>query len=146
MQSLLLNPLHLAGVTPTLLPLIPAFIAVLEPDAHGLTFGLCYGVACDLALRGAFPCFYLLLSVTTVIVAGGLCTRLLRRGVLCSLAAGGVALLLSSLLHGLVVLAHGARPTDVLLYALTECALSLPLVFPMHPLFSALYGRLHLYD
>lgn len=145
-QGLFFAPTPFSGLTPTLIPLLPAMVGVCEPDAQGLAWGVCYGTLCDLALCGPFPCFYLLLSLLIVLTAGGLCVRLLNRGILCSLAACASALLISALLHIAVLLSRGAEALPLLRYGATEFLLSLPIVFILHYPFMLLHRQIHLYD
>ena len=147
LQSLVLNRLRLFGFTPWLLPLLPAIVGAMEQHTQSLGFALIFGVLCDMAIIGPFPCFFLLCSVLGVLLSFLVGTRLLSAGWLCSLASGFASLLLCNLLWALSVrLSSGAALSALLLHALGASLISLPTVLLLHPVFAFFHGRLHIYD
>ena len=146
-QSLLLARLRIFSLTPFLLPLIPAIIASLEQNVQALGFSLGFGILCDAALLGAFPCFYLLSSVLVALLADLVSRRVLTKGLLCSLLTGLAALLLANAINAAALFFSGGAAIHELLLRVAGVSLvSLFPVFFMHPLYAFLYRRLHMYD
>lgn len=147
LQGLLFSRLHPLGVTPWLLPMLPALLAVFEPGLQSTVFAIAFGVACDLALLGPFPCFYTLCFFMIALLAGLISTRFLSPGLLCSAAAALVACLTENLLHMISLrLSSGAAFRDLFLYGGKALLCSLPLVLLLHPVFSRLHKEFHRYD
>lgn len=147
LQALLLARISVFSLTPFLLPLIPALIGSFEQSAQALGFSLGFGILCDAALLGAFPCFYLLSSVLIVLLAGFISRRVLTRGLLCSLITGFASLLLfNSISAAAVFFAHGTSLPALLLRGAGVSLVSLFPVLFMHPLYAFLHRRLHMYD
>lgn len=147
LQALVLAKLRIFSLTPFLLPLIPAILGSLEQNVQPLGFAVGFGILCDAALPGLFPCIYLLTDVLVVLLVGFISGRLLTRGFLCSLLTGFAALLLANLIQAAAVLfAGGAALQPLLLRVLSASLLTLPAVCFMYPLYAFFYRRLHLYD
>ena len=146
-QSLLLAKIRIFSLTPFLLPLIPAIVGSLEQNAQALGFSVGFGILCDAALLGAFPCFYLLSSVLVVLLAVFVSRRVLTKGMLCSFITSLAALLLTNTINAAAVFfAGGAALHELLLRVAGTSLVSLFPVFFMHPLYAFLHRRLHMYD
>ena len=147
LQSLLLARLRIFSFTPFLLPMIPAIVGSLEQNWQALGFAVVFGILCDAALLGAFPCYYLLSSVLIVLLSDFVSRRVLTKGLLCSLITGFAALLLfNSISAAVIFFRSGAALHELLLRVLGVSLVSLfPMCF-MHPLYAFLYRRLHMYD
>ncbi|MGM9662700.1 MAG: hypothetical protein ACI3WR_06360 [Oscillospiraceae bacterium] len=147
LQALLLPRLQLFGVGLFLPPVLAAILSAFEPGAQGMLFAAVFGLLCDFALLGPFPCFYLVTFLLISIASGLISTRLLNAGLLCSAAVTAAAFLLSDAVRALFLIArHGAGLADVLLYGAKELLLALPFVVPLHFLFAAFHRRFHFYD
>ena len=147
LQALLLARLRILSLTPFLLPLIPALIGSLEQNAQALGFSLGFGILCDAAFLGAFPCIYLLSSVLIILLAGFVSRRVLTKGLFCSLVTGFASLLLFNGINAAAVFfAHGAPLRPLLLRVAGTSLISLFPVLFMHPLYAFLHRRLHMYD
>ena len=146
-QSLLLAKIRIFSLTPFLLPLIPAIVGSLEQNVQALGFAVGFGIFCDAAMLGPFPCFYLLSSVLVFLLSDFVSRRVLTKGLLCSLLTGLAALLLANAMNAAALFFAGRAALRELLPRVAGASLvSLFPVFFMHPLYAFLYGRLHLYD
>ncbi|MBR3640907.1 MAG: hypothetical protein IKN53_02620, partial [Oscillibacter sp.] len=125
-----------------LYPLIAAIPATYEGPVAGTAFALGAGVFCDLLLPSPIPCFYTLIFPLAGLCAAILAKNLLSAGVLCSLAAGAAAFLLTGLFHAVVLWlrGQGAWGASVSVTA-RELLVSLPWAVPMTFLFRAVHLR-----
>ena len=146
-QGLLLQHIRLWGVMPFLPPALCALAAAFEPGVQGSAFALAFGFVCDLAIGGAFPCFYTVAFLLTAVVAALISTKVLNAGFFSAFAVSASAYVLCGLLRALLLLGRGAASAgDLLLYGGEELLLSLPFAILLYPVFFRLHRRFHIYD
>ncbi len=108
LHSLTLSHLDLWGVTPFLPPILIAVLCSIENDLPSIIFSLIFGVLCDLALGGLFPCLYTVtffLSALLILVLGH---SVLQPGFFCALISAAVTFLLVAVFSSAVLLYAGS--------------------------------------
>ena len=137
LQGLVLVYVRVWGVHPFLLPAIAVIPATLERNEQALLYAVFFGLACDLLSPVAgLPCFYALAFLIGAAIAWLLSGQVIMAGVVCSLVATGVCMLLCGLLHMAVLAGHsGAGLTAAGLLLGRELLVSLPFAAAAHPLF-----------
>lgn len=142
LHTLTTAKLRVWGIAPFLPPLLPAVIASMEDRMEGVVFALSFGVLCDLALTAPIPCLYTVAFPLAALLASLLAGGVLQPGVLCSLAVSTTAFVLVDLIAAAALLigGHAALPA-ILLRAVRELALSLPLLAVCHPMLGFLHRR-----
>lgn len=142
LQHLLLDRISLWGVTPFIYPMLPALVASYEGLHRGSKFALVTGILCDLLIAGPFDGFYTVLFTLIGILAALIGENLLSPGWLCgfSVAAMGLGLVIISrlLLH---LLSGSLRPLLMGRIALTEIAISLPVLLVALPIYRWIHSR-----
>ena len=107
LQGLVLVYVRVWGVHPFLLPAIAVIPATLERNEQALLYAVFFGLACDLLSPVAgLPCFYALAFLIGAAIAWLLSGQVIMAGVVCSLVATGVCMLLCGLLHMAVLAGH----------------------------------------
>ena len=136
LQHLILNNIHILGVTPFLYPILPAIVASYEGLRRGSIFALVLGVVCDLLIFGPFDGFYTIIFSLIGIFSALIGENLFSPGWLCGLVVSllGLGLTLAARLM-LFLLAGQLRPLLMVPQALIECAISLPALFAVLPLY-----------
>lgn len=95
------------GVHPFLLPAIAVIPATLERNEQALLYAVFFGLVCDLLSPVAgLPCFYALAFLLGAAAAWLLSGQVIMAGMVCSLVATGVCMLLCGLLHMAVLAGH----------------------------------------
>ena len=146
-QAFFFQRITLFGVIPFLYPVLAAVPATYEGPVPGTIYALALGVACDLVLPEAIPCFY-----TLIFPLAGLCAALismswLPAGFLCSLVTSAAAFVLTGVFHCLVLWARGKAAWGAgALVCGRELLVSVLLALPVTLLFRAVYRRTHLDD
>lgn len=142
LQHLLLDRISLWGVTPFIYPMLPALVASYEGLHRGSKFALVTGFLCDLLIAGPFEGFYTVIFTLIGILAALIGENLLSPGWLCgfSVAAMGLGLVIISrlLLH---LLSGSLRPLLMGRIALTEIAISLPVLLVALPIYRWIHSR-----
>lgn len=142
LQTALLQRFTFWGVIPFLYPLLAAIPATYETPVSATVFALCVGIVSDLLLPGSIPCLYTLLFPLAGLCASLLSRSLLPAGILCSLAAGAAAFLLTDGFRCFALWINGRaawRAAGCLM--LREFCVTAPLIIPMTLLFRAVARR-----
>ena len=146
-QGLLLQRISVWGVMPFLYPALAAMVAVWEGAVPcGAVYALCLGIACDLALPGAIPCFYTLCLPAAALLSGLLTRSWLSSNLLSALAASALSFLTGGLFHAAVLTlrGHGAFAAALLLSG-KEFLAALPFLPFLYLLLRAVHRRTHPY-
>ena len=135
-QHLILNNIHILGVTPFLYPILPAIVASYEGLRRGSIFALVLGMVCDFLIFGPFDGFYTIIFSLIGIFSALISENLFSPGWLCGLVVSllGLGLTLAARLI-LFLLAGELHPLVMVPQALIECAISLPAMFAAVPLY-----------
>lgn len=142
LQYLLLNHVHVFGITPFLYPMLPAVLSSYEGLRRGSVFSLALGLVCDLLLVGPFEGFYTISFVLVALIAALIAENLLSPGFLCGLAVSAMGLVLTGLLRIAVMLLSGGRYPALMLQILAgETLLSLPALVVILPLYRVIHRR-----
>lgn len=146
-QTALLQRVTIWGVIPFIYPLAAVIPATYEDIVPGTAFALAAGVVCDLLLPEAFPCLYTLIFPIAGLAAGLLSRSVLPAGIFCSLAAGFSAFLLTDLFRCVLLALSGHAAWGAgLSVMLREFLVTLPSIFPVTALFSAVHRKVHAND
>lgn len=141
-HSLTLANWHVWGIAPFLPPLLPAVITSMEERLESIGFALVFGMVCDVTLAAPLPCLYTVSFTLAAVAASFIAGNVLQPGVLCSLAVSAAAFILVDIIVGIALLL-GARASlsAVVLRALREMILSLPLLVVCHPVLAFVHRR-----
>jgi len=101
-QSLVLNYIRVLSVHPFLLPMLVGIIAAYEGTQGGYTFGLIFGVLCDITIQAPVPCFFTLDFVVIALITSLIAKNLIAPGFLCTLVVSAVSLLLTQLFYTVI--------------------------------------------
>jgi hypothetical protein len=135
------------GVIPFLFPAMVAVLGMLEGPVPGALFGLIVGIACDLTIPSAIPCFYTLIFPLAGLAAALIAQSWIPAGFPCALIATVLAFIITDGFHGVVLALMGkAAWTAGVLIAGKETAATLPFVIPVYLLMRAVHHKCHLYD
>lgn len=146
-QGVILQRFTVWGVIPFLYPLAAVIPATYEDIVSGTAFALGVGVVCDLLLPDAFPCLYTLIFPIAGLAAGLLARSVLPAGIFCSLAAALSAFLLTDLTRCVLLAMNGHAAWGAgLSVTVREFLVTLPLIFPVTALFSAVHRKVHAND
>lgn len=142
LQHLVLNQIHIFGVTPFLFPMLPALVASYEGLHRGSVFSLVLGVVCDLLLTGPFDGFFTVLFTLIGIFAALIGENLLSPGWLCGFVVSLLGLGINAAAHLAVFSLIGQlRPLLMGRIALTECIITLPALLVVLPLYRRIHRR-----
>lgn len=141
-HSMTFAHLRVWGIAPFLPPLLPAVIASMEERMESVIFALCFGILCDLTLAAPLPCLYTVSFPVAALLASFLAESVLQPGPLCSLAVSAAAFVTEDVLVGAALLIAGrATAAAVVLCAMREAALSLPMLLVCHPVLAFVHRR-----
>ena len=135
-----LNRFHVFGVSPMLLPLAAAAVAVLEGPAGGGGFGLAVGALCDAVYYGVPGGMTLGLTVTAI-AAGVAAQYVLKKCFVGCLICSAAILTLMDAMRILVYALQGAPIPALLRVAVPEILWSLVFVGPVYLLFRGIHRR-----
>lgn len=140
LEAYLLSRVKLFGVSPTPLVVAAVIVAVLEGSKAGGGFALAVGILCDTIYHtpGAMT-----LSLTLLGVGSGIAAQyLVRQNLVGCLLCSACSLFLIDFFRVGWRLALGVAPLGALLQvAIPEFLFSLVFVFPLYPLFHAVWDR-----
>lgn len=139
-EQAVLNRFQVFGVSPVLLPLAAAAVAVLEGPAAGGGFGLAVGVLCDAVYYGVPG--GMTLGLTLIGIGAGIAAQyvLKKSFVGCFICSAGALLLIDGARTVLYAL-QGAPLGALLGVAVPEILWSLVFVGPVYLLFRAIHNR-----
>lgn len=141
-QSMVLNHIHIVGLTPFLYPILPAMVAMFEGSRQGAVFAFFFGLACDLLVPAPFQGFFVLIFPVAAFVSAGVAERLMSRGLLCGAIVSSLGLLLTDCLRLFVQVLSGGRYLGLMAQiALGEAVLTLPAVLIVLPVYRMIYRR-----
>ena len=142
LQGLVLTRLRVWGVHPFVPPVLVAVAASWEDRQESLCAAAVFGLVCDLLIPSVIPCFYVLSFVLSAFLVGLIATRLMAAGLLCSVVASMLCLLVNSLLSALFLTYRGGVPfSAVVSVAGRELLLTLPLLGLVYLLFRPIHRR-----
>ena len=131
----------LFGVTPMLLPLAAAAVAVLEGSFAGAGFGLAVGLLWEMGYPGGFGLLVVGLSLAGLAI-GALAQYALSQSLPgCLLCSAGLLVLLDGLRVARGLITHAAPLSALLGVAIPECLLSMAWVPVVYLIFSRIYQR-----
>ena len=144
-HALTLSRLCVWGIAPFLPPLLPAVIASMEERLESVLFALAFGMACDLTLMAPLPCLYTVSFTLAALLASFLAGNVLQPGFLCSIAVSAATFAVVDVLVAAALLVGGrATLSALMLRAVREAALSLPLLIVCHPVIALVHRRFRL--
>lgn len=127
---------------PFLFPAVVACVGMFEGPTAGALFGLFFGVACDLNVVSAIPCFYTLIFPAAGLLAALIARNALPAGFLCALLTSAAAFALTGAFHCVVLaLARKAAWAAGGLLALRELGASILFVPIVYILLAAVFRR-----
>lgn len=142
LQYLLLDNVHVLGLTPFLYPVLPAVAASYEGLRRGSVFALAVGLVCDLLLPGPFDGFFTIAFTLAALIAGLIAENLLSPGLLCGLAVSAEALAVTALLRLAVQFLSGGSYLGLMSrMALVEALITLPAVVVVVPVYRLIHDR-----
>ena len=142
LQSLVLNHVHVLGLTPFLYPMLPAVAAMYEGRRRGPVFALVLGVVCDTMLHGPFPGFFTIVFPLIALFAAVVGENFLSPGFFCGLFVSAAALLGTGGMRILVqILSGGGYLTLMARITAGETLLTLPALLAVMPLYRAIHRR-----
>lgn len=138
LQRLLLGGLSLFGALPFLPPVILAVIASFEEMRPAVIFGMLYGLACDLALPGLFPCVYTVSFTLAALLDASLARGILQPGFPRALLMTGLTFLVVDAFCAMALLVRGtAAPGALVSLLVRETLASCPLLLVVYPVLRA---------
>lgn len=130
------------GFSPFVFPIMAALAASFEGPLQGSVYAMVLGALCDVTLTAPLPCVYTVSFTLCALASAALSEGVLRPGLLCSAVVSALSLLITASLCALILFFRsGADPAALLGAALHEAAISLPLVFLVHPLFLSIHKK-----
>lgn len=142
LQHLVLDHLSLWGVTPFIYPMLPALVASYEGLRRGGKFALAAGILCDVLIAAPFTGFYTVLFTVIGLLAGQISENLLSPGWLCGFTVSALGLALVAFTRlALFFLSGSLRPLLMGRIALTEIAITLPLLLIALPIYRWIHSR-----
>ena len=136
LRALVPDTLTLWGVTPFLPPVLLTCVASLEEMRSAATFGLAFGVFCDLTLSPPFPCLYTLAFTLSALLTAYLSAKVFQNYFLRAFSGTVLTFFITDLLCMLALaFSAGAAFLPMLSLAARETAASLPLL-GVYPLFA----------
>lgn len=143
LQSLVLNHIHVYGLTPFLYPILPAVVAMYEGNRRGPVFALVLGAVCDTLLHGPFTGFFAIVFPMIAIFAAMVGENFLSPGFLCCLVVSASAMLLTGGMRILVQVlsAGGGYLTLMAWITVGETLLTLPAMLVVMPLYRTIHRR-----
>ena len=142
LQDLVLDNVHVLGLTPFLYPVLPAVAASYEGLRRGSVFALAVGLVCDLLLPGPFDGFFTIAFTLAALIAGLIAENLLSPGLLCGLAVSAEALAVTALLRLAVQFLSGGSYLGLMSrMALVEALITLPAVVVVVPVYRLIHDR-----
>lgn len=142
LQDLVLDSVHVLGLTPFLYPVLPAVAASYEGLRRGSVFALAVGLVCDLLLPGPFDGFFTIAFTLAALIAGLIAENLLSPGLLCGLAVSAEALAVTALLRLAVQFLSGGSYLGLMSrMALVEALITLPAVVVVVPVYRLIHDR-----
>ncbi|NBI67556.1 rod shape-determining protein MreD [Pseudoflavonifractor sp. 60] len=131
----------LFGITPMLLPLAAAAVAVLEGAYAGTGFGMAVGLLWELAYPGGFGGLVFFLALAGMAMGAVSQYALSQSLIGCLLCSAGVLALLDLLRIARILFINAARLSDLLQVAVPEFLWSLAWTPLVWLLFRAIYNR-----
>lgn len=140
LEQAVLNRFHVLGVSPMLLPLAAAAVAVLEGPVGGAGFGLAAGMLCDAIYYGVPG--GMTLGLTLASAAAGIAAQyvLKKSFVGCLICSAGILALIDAM-RVLLYALHGSPIPALLRVAVPEILWSLVFVGPVYLIFRGIYRR-----
>ena len=142
LQSLVLNHIHVMGVTPFLYPVLPAVAAMYEGSRRGPVFALALGVVCDLLLWGPFQGFFSIGFTLAALFSAVVAENFVEPGFFCALLVSAGGLFLTGGLRMLVQILSGGEYLGLMAkIAAQETLLTLPAVAVVMPVYRVIHRR-----
>lgn len=140
LEQAVLNRFQVFGVSPMLLPLAAAAVAVLEGPVGGGGFGLAVGMLCDAVYYGVPG--GMTLGLALVSIAAGIAAQyvLKKSFVGCLICSAGILALIDAMRILLYAL-QGSPIAALLRVAAPEILWSLVFVGPVYLIFRSIHGR-----
>lgn len=130
----LLPEFTLLGAIPFLPPVILAVIASFEEIKPAVLFGMLYGLACDAALPGLFPCIYTLAFTIAAFLVAAAADSLLQPGFPRALLMTVLTFFVLDLFCALAIAARGTGSAGAMLSLFArETLASCPLLLAVYP-------------
>ena len=142
LNELLLRSVTVMGVHLFLPPLLAAVVATMEDTRPSVIFGAVFGLLCDLAIPGTFPCLYTLAFTAAALTASLMAKSVVQPGPLCSLIVTGLAFVYVDALNMLALsIRSGAALRPMLLLSVQETLLSCLLLAAVYPTLTFVHRR-----
>ena len=142
LDAFVLSRICVFGFSPFVFPILAALAASFEGPLQGSAYAMALGALCDVTLAAPLPCVYTIAFTLGALAAAALSESVLRPGLLCSAVVSAISLLITAASCALILFfRRGAEPSALLVAALHEVALSLPLVLLVHPLFLKIHRK-----
>lgn len=131
---LLLPGVSILGAAPFLPPVILAVVASFEEVRPAVIFGMAYGLACDLALPGLFPCIYTLAFTLGALLVASAARGLLQPGFPRALLMTGLTFFVLDVFRAIAIAAMGSGTAGAMLSLFVrETAASSVLLAAVYP-------------
>lgn len=142
LQMMVFPHLRLMGVSPSLIPMLAAIVAVFEGPVGGGAYGFAAGLLLD-AFYYPPEGFYTLLLMLGAMVFGVLAQQALRKTLITSLICSLAMLAVLNLLYFMIFLMITGRsgPSALLTVSLPEILYSMPFSIPLYFLCRGIYCR-----